>query len=494
MLAKREKRERKVRRMNRVPHPTLPIKAVMFFSFFISVSLCYRAPRHFPRMQTEQFTFEGGYVTPEAIQERASLEDRSYFLLVNDVHADLWFKAGSDPNQRCINGTGTAGVFGEHVCDTPFHALDAALQATAKAFPDPDFLLYLGDAPPHNLDPHGYMDLNDMDVIDSIDRVIGSLSAAYPETVPVFPILGNHDTYPEECLPLSGKARTDWLGRVGDVYERCSGMTAQSVATFKEYGWYTEPINDAATLVVMNTVYYDMMNFYVMFEGCSDRTAPDQWTWLEDQLQTAEAEGKKVILALHRPVGYDAIQILSDFCVDASRTLEDILVRYSHVVPVSLAGHTHRDEWRVIRDPATDAPAHTIIVAPGATGYTVTNPGLRLVEWAPSTGEILGWTQLYWNIDLSNQYDYLDLRVGYRTVEEYGARNINATVMDGINQRLVADDSAFSTFYGHLYVENIDPTSWSRTDRALALCAIQYVNEPEYNQCLIDLDTNHMHV
>ncbi|GIQ80336.1 hypothetical protein KIPB_001116 [Kipferlia bialata] len=474
--------------MHRLWDNIMPLReVVLFLTFFVSWSMCYKTPRHFPRTQTDQYTFEG-LTSPELIQRSAGLEDRSFFIVINDVHADLWFKTGSDPNQRCVNGTGTAGVFGEHVCDTPFYALDAALQATAKAFPNPDFMLYLGDAPPHNWDPHGPILMDDKDVIDSIDRVIGSLTVAYPETVPVFPILGNHDTYPEECLPLKGKARTDWLGRVGDCYKRCSGMSDDSVATFKEYGWYTESLNDSTTLVVMNTVYYDMMNVYVMLGGCSDRTAPDQWTWLEDQFLAARAEGKKVLLALHRPVGYYSNKIEYDFCPHDSHLLENLLVEYSDVVPVSFAGHTHRDEWRIIRD-ELGAPSHSIIISPGATGYTLTNPGIRLVEWNPSTGEIIGWTQLYWDIDLSNKYDYLDLRVGYRAAEEYGLLNVNATVMADVSQDLVDDDRAFSSFYSHLYVENVEPESWTRSDRAFALCSIQHVDEAGYNKCLEELDS-----
>ena len=221
-----------------------------------------------------------------------ALEGR--FVHLTDTHLLRAYGAGTDPAKNCIAGasSGRAGAFGDYKCDSP--ALVQNLTAEAlKRGARPDFVLYGGDHVALK-DPHASI-ADTVWFLRDIARLLRDVQAALGG-VRVFPMLGNHDTFPFYQFPEKGPFY---------IYEAAADawkdlLQPASLATVRAGGYYTELVEPGLRLVVVNTAMYFCGNW--MFS--QRRVDPGrQLAWLRGVLQSARDNHERVFLAAHVPPG-----------------------------------------------------------------------------------------------------------------------------------------------------------------------------------------------
>ncbi len=194
-------------------------------------------------------------------------------------------------------------------------------------------------------------------------------------TIPVYFALGNCDSYtgygPDSTF-LANNARqlyTLALNGAGNRQDVINSLTSG--------GYYSvEPAGMDLTIIGLNTI------------ALSPLVTPEptiiaaQFAWFDAQLAAASAAGKKVWLLMHAPPGADEgstgqppndngqITTATMMWTDANQKtfMDDIIEKkYPGVLAMSLAGHTHMDEFRLISpgqhtgdNPQASAPASAI--------------------------------------------------------------------------------------------------------------------------------------
>ena len=215
------------------------------------------------------------------------------FLQLTDTHLLRGYREGTDPDQDCIAGTGSAGEFGDYDCDASY-ALKNFTRDTLKQRKKPDFILYTGDHIAIT-DPNESMEDAKWYIRDAA-QLLSDIRDAYGPDVRVFPMVGNHDSYPAFQFPESGPY---W------VYDTAAEawkdfLQPDSLKTVRQGGYYTELIEPGLRIVVVNTAMYyfsnDMFPTSVVDPG-------GQLAWLRSVLQKAKDAGEAVFVAAHVPPG-----------------------------------------------------------------------------------------------------------------------------------------------------------------------------------------------
>lgn len=73
--------------------------------------------------------------------------DRNVFWHMSDIHMQADYYKGSDPNKRCVSGTGKAGRFGDYNCRSPYDIELSVVNSFNQLYTKkkPSFILYTGD-------------------------------------------------------------------------------------------------------------------------------------------------------------------------------------------------------------------------------------------------------------------------------------------------------------------------------------------------------------
>ena len=161
---------------------------------------------------------------------------------ISDPHVDYEYTVGSDSKCggflccRASNGFPTdpsrqAGPFGSYQCDLPASSLDNMLDFV-KTEVKPDLFFWTGDNSPHNIWAN-----NITEVGNATLNITLAIQRAFDGTnISVYPIQGNHDTWPVNIqdfsapntnAPINGFSGTwaDWLD-------------AETLQSFRQYGYY----------------------------------------------------------------------------------------------------------------------------------------------------------------------------------------------------------------------------------------------------------------
>jgi len=135
-----------------------------------------------------------------------------HFTVITDIHWDPYYAVGSITNcdhpMCCRSNYGPradvlagktqaqlAGEWGDYACDPPLNIVNATLSFASTL--SADFVLFTGDVPPHDV-----WNQSSTYNMATLDSVMDLLKHHFP-TVPVFPSVGNHDTFPCDQFSLN---------------------------------------------------------------------------------------------------------------------------------------------------------------------------------------------------------------------------------------------------------------------------------------------------
>ncbi len=205
-------------------------------------------------------------------------------------------------------------------------------------------------------------------------------------SVPVMFVLGNADSYlgavPEPSF-LAGNMETFHAKFLGGTVDH-----SEFAASFQNGGYYSaEPPGSNLMVIGLNTPM-----FVPFLKDYEQSAVTAQLTWLDSRLAAAKAAGKKVWLLMHVPPGADIYSTATtDFKGKLTTTatmmwepayqatLLQTVSKYPGLIALTLAAHTHMDEFRVY------SPGNALVISPSITPYFGNNPGFRVFSFAQET-------------------------------------------------------------------------------------------------------------
>ena len=174
--------------------------------------------------------------------------------------------------------------------------------------------------------------------------------------IPVMFAVGNIDSYTGYGPDSSFLSNTAEL-----VYRQLLNGTVDHemfINTFTSGGYYSaEPLGRGLMVMGLNTNL-----FSPLVPGDNDSAVDTELAWLEARLASAKARGQKVWLLMHIPPGANTVTTATTNLDEnghlASATMMwnpdyqehflQILSNYPGIVTLTLAAHTHMDEYRIL--------------------------------------------------------------------------------------------------------------------------------------------------
>jgi sphingomyelin phosphodiesterase len=318
------------------------------------------------------------------------------FLHLSDIHLDRQYAEGSPSVcnlylccRSWYNGTAPAGHYGNYKCDLPLVTLDVVVESIASLDPQPDFIIYTGDNSPHDLWNETWVSQ-----FEATNYLVSYLAEKLPHT-PVYPALGNHESYPESEYIGTLPQYQELTKRMAEYWQRGATLPQSAVETIAEGGYYTLLISDGLRLVSFNSDYGYSLNLYTLLNGRNPHVARQQ-TWITDTLELAEKAGERVVMIAHIPPGDpgNTLHEYDEFYLNLTKRFHDTIVGH-------LFGHTHHDEFKLIQD--QEGVYGTVLVSPSVTPRGRSNPSFRLFTMDPSSRLLLDYQQFHLNLTLANE-------------------------------------------------------------------------------------------
>lgn len=347
-------------------------------------------------------------------------------LAFSDIHFDPFFDPllftalnAADPSQW-------AGIFASSAikapskagADTNYPLLVLALGSIQLELGASPFLLFTGDLLGHGI-PQRYFAANGSTSVAPmlaftnkvVSFVTQQIRAAAGE-LPVFFAVGNCDSYtgygPDSTFLANNSDAffTTMLNGVANSQDFQSSFTAG--------GYYAAEPSGANVMVIgLNTIMFSPLVQNKDGSENNQAAVSAELTWLDAKLASAQAAGKKVWLLMHAPPGADegatAASVQSNGQIAAATMMWEanyqaqfllVLAKYPGVVTLTLAGHTHMDEYRVM------SASNVVEIVPGISPIFSNDPAYKIFRMGGSTLAPTDYTALNYDLTTSpNQFN-----------------------------------------------------------------------------------------
>ncbi|MFZ0311708.1 MAG: metallophosphoesterase [Candidatus Korobacteraceae bacterium] len=351
----------------------------------------------------------------------ASTAGGKTFLIVSDLHfnpmADsslVAALASSEPTQwEAILARSKSTSFSQYGEDTNWWLLQSSLDQMRATLPHPAFILVTGDLIAHQF-PQTYLkttnDANRENYRKFVLKTVQFLAEEFRRRFPDTRILltpGNND---ENCGNYSVRADGAFLHDTSDIVRKLAKADDAFKSSWEALGSYDvpHPTLPGIRIISLNTIFLSARYKAAKFSedcGPTDSTAAtDLFTWLESRLGAAQQAHEKVWLMFHIPPGIDGYssvvkyQALSKsgtapltekMCASAivpmwqpkwTSQFQTLLAKYEGTVIVSLAGHTHTDDFRLLN--SAGAKPDFVLISPAISPVYRQNPAFRVVTFS----------------------------------------------------------------------------------------------------------------
>ena len=157
----------------------------------------------------------------------------------------------------------------------------------------PDFIIWTGDNAEHNA-----WNISQEEVYYTTRYIKNTLDDAIGnDSIIVYPVLGNHEVYPNDLWKSGNVAIFEELGKIYEDYF----FEQEAYESFIMHGYYTElHPNTNLRIVALNCLYCDILNFHHI--STNHNEAKEEFIWLENVLREAEKNGEYVYILDHFPI------------------------------------------------------------------------------------------------------------------------------------------------------------------------------------------------
>jgi sphingomyelin phosphodiesterase len=415
---------------------------------------------------------------PKVRKSNVKAPSNGYFFQISDLHLDPSYREGAVIDCGlplcCRTGNSTqpgnsSRLWGEYECDPPQRMVQAALSViTQDQEKLPDFVLWTGDTPPHDI-----WEESQVGQVKRMKAVSDLLYAMLGNNIPVYPAFGNHDTFPVDQFaepPLN-----QWLmNNISLIWGRW--LSSSALTTLRIGGYYSVTPEAGLRIISINTQYCDNVNFWLWLDH-EDPTG--QLAWLTTELSAAESNNEKVYIIGHIPPGDDTCE--SRY----SRKYFAIVQRFNQTIAGQFFGHTHHDAFQVFREAYTDAkPMNLAYIAPSITPYTKTNPSVRRYEFYSDTREIVDYTQFHTDLEETNKNNKPNFVEYYSAKQAYGLDSLRPDSWYDLIERMKQNDTLVQLVYHHKYTGYYDSSTCDKSCKKELICSLSNAVADLYRLCV----------
>ena len=358
-------------------------------------------------------------------------QKRFRVLHVSDIHVDLLYNEGASTDCPyvvcCRTDLGTtsdpskmAGYWGSAAkCDPPKRTVEAFLKQVATM--DIDLVLWTGD----NASTDYWLYNRETHLKNS--QEITDLITKYLPNTPVYPIMGNHETYPQDQFHLVNE---QWLTNgLADMWAHW--LTPEATTTFAENAYYTmKDTHTGLRILGINTMMCDTLNFWLMLNA----TDPgNHLEWLRQQLHKAESDNELVFIIGHIPIG-------DPFCMSTWATVYRAIVnRFRNIIRGQFFGHTHTDDFQVVSSlDYSKPPAGVLYVVPSFSTFEGHDPAFRVFELDADTLQIVDYDSYRLDMARANldRSTFPTFHKAYSARSEYDLPDLSPASWEALSQSI----------------------------------------------------------
>jgi len=397
-----------------------------------------------------------------------------YFWHFSDTHMQSDYYEGSDPKKGCYEGKGNAGKFGDYNCRSPYPVEVTLMNDIPTLRPeecpnkDPLFVLWTGDSVAMR---HGKYseDVIKFD-LKNLTHLFQKLHGQLGGRVPIFPVIGNHDAYPQHQLPPSDY----WVyDTVAELWGQFLPKTA--VETLKKHGYYSVKVTKELRLIVLNTVLY-----YVNNKRCTGIKDPaGQIAWMRKELEEAKKAGEVVYIAGHIPVRGTG----GCFHTEFEKPFLEGMKGYHHIIMGSFWGHCHTDAFQLFGN-YTSGDYHVGHLAANVGSAGNRNPSYRRYIFDTSKKyAIQDWRTFYMDLEAANKAKKIKWATLYDAKTQYGIIDATPQSMLALTHK-IRDNSDIANKYYHNRHGGYPGGHCDQTCQKRLACTILHATTSAYEKCM----------
>jgi len=321
------------------------------------------------------------------------------------------------------------------------------------------------------------------------------LRSAVAKDIPIVFVLGNNDSYAGDYKIIPNG---EFLGDTTMLFYNTFLLEKPSFsafsATYQTGGYYKfEPsfASDLA-LVCLNTVMFS--KHWTASKDEKGQNAPEkQLDWLQETLISAQRADNKVWLLTHIPTGVSAYGTIENYMDKEGKVSDanmmwkskyqtrflEIINKYAENIVALFAGHTHMDEYRIIKS-AENKEKEIVFITPAISPLFGNNPAFKIFSFSAKNFKLQDYQALTYHFTNSSQTfepfyrfsNYFDLHsnLNQALVTLYKEMPLN----DKLKTRYI------NNYYsGHNEGNNITPTNWP-----IYRCTIGYPDKEGFISCV----------
>jgi hypothetical protein len=351
--------------------------------------------------------------------------------------------------------------------DTNYALLSLALTSINQNLGTSPVVLFTGDFLGHGVDqlyPLYSANKSSADASAFVDKtltfVLQQIRAACGD-VPVLFAVGNCDSYTGY-----GPDSTFLANNAAQLYSTLLSGAAEEqdfLSTFTAGGYYAaEPQGKNLMVISLNTMPFSPLVQTSGDASETDEAAVDaELAWFDSKLAAAQAAGQYVWLLMHAPPGADeattANSITSSGHLAAATmmwetnyqaTFMQILQKYPGVIAMTLAGHTHMDEYRIV------LPNTLLEITPSISPCFTNNPAYKIFTLDRNTLAPVDFISI--NCDLSAKPAQFS---NYYTFSKaYAMTNTMPAFLTGLYPALLTNSQLQTLYRSYYFSGNNSPS------------------------------------
>ncbi len=420
------------------------------------------------------------------------------FLIFSDIHFDPYAsglasklaKASVDEWEGLLNASAPS-TMSPYDKDTNTTLLLSTLKAAKNTGLSFDYVLVTGDMVSHHFKDEfkkqvggGEQDYQSF-VLKTIVYVSRTVQKAFASK-PVYFCLGNNDSDWDDyggLIPGSGL-----LPGLAQEWKTTSSDTGD----FLKGGYYVAPHPTLAKheFIVLNDVFWSLK--YTPHAGVGPYEK-EEFAWLSQKLADAKAQGLKVTLISHMPPGMHARnasehedrqkpqksfykqEYLADFL--------SLIAQYRSVIDLQFCGHTHMDDFRVIRD-SRKSPVLLTHISPAVSPVHHNNPGFQVMLYDKKTGVMKDMATFYLkNLLTASTQEPAQWDLEYTFREAYGYPAYNFVSLSKLADDIEKDETVRGKYVRYVPVSCTDAPPINNSNWKFFSCAHTIVNPSAYANC-----------
>ncbi|XP_042895174.1 acid sphingomyelinase-like phosphodiesterase 3b isoform X1 [Parasteatoda tepidariorum] len=421
------------------------------------------------------------------------------FWFVSDFHVDQNYSREGNPTKLCHEDGSIhpdTGQYGNFLCDSPMTLINETVASMKNIQPNPDFIVWTGDNLPHTDDFNPDWDVT----FEAINNITELLYSSFPN-VPIYPCIGNHDTFPPNILLPDGISDTVYKG-----YLEKGGwnklLSKNATVTFHQGGFYSEVIKPGLRLISLNTIlWYFPNNYTVEIEDPAN-----QFSWLKKVLNESSQLSEKVYIIGHVSPGFysrgqPGKKSDPTYHLHFLEKYLDILHQYTEIIIGQMYGHFHLDFFQLFQFNTGSFKSSSILASSVTPWHSIdefsttlpVNPSFKLMNYSDSDFSLLDFEQFYMNLSKVNSLKETHLDPGhlyeplYQFTTFYGVSDLSTNSLVKVYENLKKNDNRFQDFF-LLLTAGKHSAECGRDCKIAQLCAMSGTSNEEYDQCMKTID------